>query len=189
MLLQHRGRHWVQQSLQRRGLARLVCPDLWRWRGERRVLPVPELALVRRLCLAGVPAVAPVAVRYERVGRRGYAYRCSALYPLPEGFQPLSQHCSGSGLSLLQWAALGRRLHDWHQLGIDFPGLDAADLHLLKDGEDLRVSGVRNARFREPGLWRDAVLVALRRSLERHADLSGKPFDEVGFRALLAAYG
>lgn len=189
MLLQHEGRLWVQQSLQRQGLAGLACPDLWLWRGERRVLPVPELGLAKQLSTAGVPAVAPVAVRYERVGWRGQAYRCAALYPLPEGFQPLSRRCGGPGLSLQQWAGLGRRLRDWHLLGVDFPGLGAADLHLPEDGDEVRVTGVRRARFREPGLWCDAVLVALRRSLERTADLSGKPFDDVGFRALLAAYG
>jgi hypothetical protein len=46
-----------------------------------------------------------------------------------------------------------------------------------------------DARQRHDGLWKDAVLASLRRSLENHSDVYRQPLDEVAWDCLLAAYG
>ncbi|MFM1886723.1 MAG: hypothetical protein RL026_1880 [Pseudomonadota bacterium] len=180
------GRLWLQVALCRTDWLRFFKPDLWRWHSELRVEPTAEVLKADQLRNAGVDAVAPQAVRYERLGRW---YRCQILYSLPDGYRPLMFRTRMNDLPLPQWALLGRTLRRWHEAGVELPGLCATQLHLADEGGEVLVSGASRARFRDPGLWCDAVLVQLRRSLERWADIGRTGFDEACWQCLLSAYG
>jgi len=184
-LVREGRRHLLLRHYERAGLLKNVLGDWWLWRGERVALPIRELVLLTQLHAAGVPVVVPVAARYQRYGR---VYRGDLLVEYPPDAQTLAQALQSGSVPLTVWAQLGRGLRRCHDLGVWQPRFDARKV-LLRGDEQLLFSDFCGARQRHDGMWKDAVLASLRRSIEGHADVRRQPLDEVAWDCLLAAYG
>ena len=90
-------------------------------------------------------------------------------------------------MPLESWAAIGRCLRRFHDFGICHADLNAHNV-LLRGRSDVFLIDFDRGRQRRPGLWRDANLVRLRRSIEKVGDARGQSLDEAAWHCLLAAY-
>ena len=188
-----RGTTWIVQEGERRlvlrhyrrgGLIARVSPDRYVWRGEAATRPFRELQLIDVLQDAGLPVPAPVAARYQR---EGAFYRGDILTEFLPDTGSLAQRLAASGVSLATWAAIGRCLRRFHDFGACHADLNAHNI-LLRGDEAVFLIDFDRGSLRRPGMWRDANLVRLRRSIEKLGDERGQPFDEVTWHCLLSAY-
>jgi len=188
-----RGTTWIVQEGERRlvlrhyrrgGLIATLSSDRYLWYGESSTRPFRELQLIDALQEAGLPVPAPVASRYQRDGA---FYRGDILTEFIPGTDSLAQRLAGAGVSLGAWAAIGRCLRRFHDFGACHADLNAHNI-LLRGDEEVFLIDFDRGRLRRPGLWRDANLVRLRRSIEKVGDGLRQHFDEVAWHCLLSAY-
>lgn len=179
------GRRFVLRHYRRGGMVSGVLADRFVWAGESRTRPLRELQLNLRLHAAGLPVPLPVAARYERDGR---TYRADFITELLPATESLAARLARSDLGLPAWAAIGRCIRRFHDHGLCHADLNAHNILLRGESEVFLVDFDRCAR-RAPGLWSDANLARLRRSLDKLED--GRPqrrFDDAQWHCLLAAY-
>jgi 3-deoxy-D-manno-octulosonic acid kinase len=177
-------RRLVLRHYRRGGLIARLSPDRYLWRGESATRPFRELQLIDVLQDAGLPVPAPVAARYQR---EGAFYRGDILTEFIPDTQSLAQRLAGTGVSLGTWAAIGRCLRRFHGFGACHADLNAHNV-LLRGADEVFLIDFDRGSLRRPGLWRDANLVRLRRSIEKVGDGLGHAVDEVAWHCLLSAY-
>jgi 3-deoxy-D-manno-octulosonic acid kinase len=177
-------RQLVLRHYRRGGLVARLVDDRYLWLGEAVTRPFRELQLIDLMHGAGLPVPVPVAARYQREGRW---YRGDILTEYIADTQSLAQRLGAGNLTLDGWTAIGRCLRRFHEFGICHADLNAHNILLRGDGEVFLIDFDRGSQ-RRAGLWQDANLVRLRRSLEKLADQLRQPFDEVTWHCLLAAY-
>jgi 3-deoxy-D-manno-octulosonic acid kinase len=102
--------------------------------------------------------------------------------------QTLAQRLCGGNVSFETWAAIGRMLRRFHDHGVCHTDLNAHNV-LLRGAGQAWLIDFDGASVRRPGIWRDANLVRLRRSLEKLNDgpAAGR-FDDPQWFCLLSAY-
>ena len=180
---------WVARPYRRGGLVALVTRDRFLWTGEERVRSVREWRTLAALHALALPVPRPVAARYRR---DGWSYRADLVTERLEGTEPLSARLERETLSLTIWIAIGRVLRRLHNAGayhadlnahnILLAGVDAATTHIW-------VIDFDRGGLRRPGIWCDANLARLYRSLRK---ISGQlPPDRFGlteWETLLASY-
>lgn len=177
-------RELVLRHYQRGGLAARMYGDRYPWRDEEHTRPFAEWLLTHRLHRAGLPVPAPIAARYVRTGG---LYRGDIITERLLGTVPLSAALRQSALPLLTWISIGRSIRRFHDLGVCHADLNAHNV-LLGDAGVYLVDFDR-CRLRAEGLWRDANLVRLRRSLEKVTySLAQECFTEADWHALLDGY-
>lgn len=183
--INHQGRRWVLRHYHRGGLVARLAQDHYVWRGEPLARPFREWQLTYQLHRAGLPVPAPIAARYVL---EGLLYRGDIITErLPEVIS-LAEGLRLGALSLLNWIIIGRCLRRFHDLGVCHADLNAHNV-LLGRGEEVFVIDFDRATLREPGLWRDANLVRLRRSLEKVTyALPADRFTEADWHGLLDGY-
>jgi 3-deoxy-D-manno-octulosonic acid kinase len=184
-ILQQEARRLVLRHYRRGGLMARLSPDRYLWRGEEATRPFRELRLLDALWHAGLPVPAPVACRYVR---EGAFYRGDILTEFLPDTQSLAQRLRSGTVSPGTWAAVGRCVRRFHDHGACHADLNAHNV-LLRGEEEVFLIDFDRGRLRSPGLWRDANLVRLRRSIEKLADQSGLSLDEAAWHGLLTAYG
>jgi len=179
------GRQWVLRHYRRGGLLELVSPDRYLWSGEAAARPFAEWQLTYHLHRAGLPVPAPVAARYQQ---EGLTYRGDIITErLPEAIS-LAEGLKVGALSLLNWIAIGRCIRRFHDLGVCHADLNARNVLLGRADEVFLVDFDRGS-LRKPGLWCDANLVRLRRSLEKVTyGLPPDRFTEADWHGLLDGY-
>lgn len=183
--LHARGRRWVLRHYRRGGLAARVSRDRYLWGGESGSRPFAEWQLTYHLHRAGLPVPAPVAARYLR---SGLTYRGDMITERLVDALALSQCLQVGALSLLNWIAIGRCLKRFHDFGACHADLNAHNVLLGREDEVFLVDFDR-ASLRDPGLWCDANLVRLRRSLEKVTyALPRDRFTEADWHGLLDGY-
>lgn len=183
-LFEHDGRRYVLRHYRRGGLVARFNADRFLWTSEMRSRPVRELTLNLKLHAAGLPVPLPVAARYER---EGLLYRADLITEYLADTRTLAASLAEGEVGLQVWAAIGRCIRRFHDHGLWHADLNAHNI-LLRGDEVLLVDFDRCAR-RPPGLWRDANLARLRRSLDKLEDArSQRRFDEAQWHCLLAAY-
>ena len=179
------ARHWVLRHYRRGGLFALASRDRYLWSGEAAARPFAEWQLTYHLHRAGLPVPAPVAARYLKMG---LAYRGDIITErLPETLS-LAEGLKLGALSLLNWIAIGRCIRRFHELGVCHADLNAHNV-LLGQADDVFLIDFDRGSLRKRGLWCDANLVRLRRSLEKVTyALPDDRFTEADWHGLLDGY-
>jgi 3-deoxy-D-manno-octulosonic acid kinase len=185
VLFEHEGRRFVLRHYRRGGLIARISDDRYVWTGESRTRSVHELQLLLRLHAAGLPVPRPVAARYER---DGMVYRGDLITEYLTDTQTLAQRLDAGELGLSVWAAIGRCLRRFHDFGLCHVDLNAHNI-LLRGEDAVFLIDFDRCTRRKPGLWADANLARLRRSLDKLEDArTARRFDDTQWQCLLAAY-
>ncbi len=184
-IFEHEGRRFVLRHYRRGGLAARISIDRYLWLGEPRTRPLLEMQLTLRMHAAGLPVPMPLAARYELQGR---TYRADIITEYLPDTSTLAQRLDSGEVGLTTWAAIGRCIRRFHDYGLCHADLNAHNILLRGDDGVFLVDFDRCGR-RKPGLWRDANLARLRRSLDALEDSrSERRFDEAQWQCLLAAW-
>jgi 3-deoxy-D-manno-octulosonic acid kinase len=179
-----RDRRLVLRHYHRGGVISLLSPDRYLWRGEEQTRPFVEWSITYRLHRAGLPVPAPLAARYVREGR---TYRGDLITERLATVGSLAE-CLGYGaLSIVTWISIGRCVRRFHDFGVCHADLNARNVLLSE--EAVYLVDFDRCELRRAGLWRDANLVRLRRSLEKVTyGLPADRFTEADWHALLDGY-
>ena len=176
---------YALRHYRRGGLIARLATDRYLDVGADRSRPVREFRLTRRLRQLGLPVAAAVAARYAPAG---LAYRGDLVTLRLADVQTLAVRLAIDASSLHDdWRRVGRVIARFHDAGVDHADLNAHNLLVDAHGEWYLIDFDR-ARFRAPGLWCDANLVRLRRSLLKVCDAARIDFDEGSWHELLAGY-
>lgn len=179
------GREYALRHYRRGGLAARLSKDRYLWRGEVTTRPFHEFHLTYHLANAGLPVAPPVAARYVRYGA---LYRGDLITERLAGTLSLAAALDRGAVQLLVWVGIGRCLRRFHDLGVCHADLNAHNIMLDMEGTVFLIDFDR-ATLRGPGLWRDANLARLRRSLDKVADpMPEGRFTEADWHSLLAGY-
>jgi 3-deoxy-D-manno-octulosonic acid kinase len=184
-LFEQGGRHFVLRHYRRGGLIAKWNPDRYVWLGEDATRPLRELRLTMQLKAAGLPVPEAIAARYLRDGA---FYRGDLITALLPDTMTLAQRLDAGELSLRTWAEIGRCIRRFHDYGLCHADLNAHNI-LLRGDEEIFLIDFDRSRLRGPGLWRDANLARLHRSLEKLDDArTQRRLDEAQWQCLLAAW-
>jgi 3-deoxy-D-manno-octulosonic acid kinase len=176
---------FVLRHYRRGGLMAKFSKDAYLWRGESETRSYAEWYLTYHLYRAGLPVPTPIAARYRR---RGLYYRADIITQRIENSESLAAKLARGPLSLSQWIAVGRCIRRFHDAGVHHADLNAHNI-LLRGDEEVFLIDFDRGRLRGPGLWRDANLARLYRSLEKLDDSRGqRRLDEAQWQCLLAAW-
>jgi len=178
------GRSYVLRHYRRGGLAARFLGDRYRFAGEEHTRPFAEWQLTYRLHRAGLPVPAPVAARYRQ---EGGSYTGDIITERLAVVGTLAECLATAALSVVTWVSIGRCLRRFHDLGVCHADLNAHNVLLSEEG--VYLVDFDRCQLRAPGMWRDANLVRLRRSLEKVTwALPADRFGEADWHALLDGY-
>jgi 3-deoxy-D-manno-octulosonic acid kinase len=163
LVFEQQGRRYVLRHYRRGGMVAGFIHDDYLWMGESRTRSVAELRLLLQLHAAGLPVPRPVAARYEQ---SGIAYRADLITEELPDTKTLAARLAEGELGLTAWTAIGRCIRQFHDYGVCHADLNAHNILLRGDEEVFLVDFDRATRRRSAGLWRDANLARLRRSLD-----------------------
>lgn len=198
------GRRYLLRHYLRGGLIAALSAERYLWLGESRTRPLAELKLNLRLHADELPVPRPVAVRYAQSGL-GYTADIITEY-LPDT-RTLAACLAEADLGLPTWAAIGRTIRRFHDWGLDHADLNAHNI-LLRGPDEVFLIDFDKARLRRhatlrteedallqsrhrhsPGLWADANLARLRRSLDALEDgRAEQRFDDTQWQCLVTAW-
>jgi 3-deoxy-D-manno-octulosonic acid kinase len=182
---QHGGQQFVLRQYRRGGAAALVSVDRYVFLGEAQTRPVRELKLLLRLFTAGLPVPVPVAACYLHQRR---SYRGAIITERLADTETLAQRLQRDDVGLATWAAMGRCIRRFHNFGLCHADLNAHNI-LLRGDDEVFLIDFDRCQLRGPGLWADANLARLRRSLDALEDRRPqRRFDDTQWHCLLAAY-
>ncbi len=179
------GRSMVLRHYRRGGLAARVSADRYWWRGASETRSFVEWHLLYLMRRRGLPVPEPVAARYLLQGR---SYSADLLMQRITGTSSLAERLAEAPLSISLWVATGRCLRRFHAAGVCHADLNAHNI-LLDATDQVWVVDFDRARLRAPGLWTDANLARLYRSLQKvTAPLPAERFSEADWSSLLDGY-
>ena len=179
-------RQLALRHYRRGGLISKLSSDRYVWLGESRSRPAREFAVHRELQRRGLPVPALVGVR---IAREGLGYRGDILTERLLDVQSLAQRLAEAPLGVSEWVALGRCLRRFHDAGLDHADLNAHNI-LWRVPAGIFLIDFDRGRLRgRRGLWCDANLVRLRRSLLKVTrSLPDDRLTETDWHSLLAGY-
>jgi 3-deoxy-D-manno-octulosonic acid kinase len=184
-LIEAHGRWLLLRHYRRGGLARRLVADRYWWRGAAFTRSFAEWHLLLELWRAGLPVPAPLAAGYRR---RGRWYTADILMEQIRDARTLAEHLQSVSLPLTQWVAIGRTVRELHAQGVWHADLNAHNVMLDIHGKVWLIDFDR-ARRRRPGLWSDANLARLYRSIEKvMLALPVERFTSADWSALLSGY-
>lgn len=180
------GEHeFALRHYRRGGLAARVSADRYLFLGEARTRAAHEWQVHRALHRAGLPVPAPIGVR---ILREGFTYKADMLTERLLGVRSLAQRLAAESLPVVDWIALGRCLRRFHDFGLDHADLNAHNV-LWSAAPTIYLIDFDRGALRRRGLWCDANLVRLRRSLIKVTrTLPAGRFTETDWHSLLAGY-
>jgi len=184
LLFEHAGKQYLLRPYRRGGLIARLSTDRYLWLGEDRTRPVREFTLNLRMQAEGLPVPVPVAVRFQR---DGWTYRGDLITEWLPDTQTLAQRLDAGEIGLTTWTAIGRCLRRFQDYGLYHSDLNAHNI-LLRGDEEVFLIDFDNCSRRSPGLWCDANLARLRRSLDKLEDSRAqRRFDDAQWHCLLSA--
>ncbi|HEY6451312.1 MAG TPA: 3-deoxy-D-manno-octulosonic acid kinase [Steroidobacteraceae bacterium] len=179
-------RQLVLRHYRRGGWMAHLSADRYLWRGESLTRSYLEWHLLYLMRRAGLPVPLPIAAAYRRSGRFGY--RADLLTERIPAARSLASRLRAAPLALTAWIAIGRCLRRFHDDGVCHADLNAHNV-LVDEGEEVWLVDFDRGRLRHPGLWCDANLVRLRRSIEKITDpLPSGRFSDADWSSLLDGY-
>jgi 3-deoxy-D-manno-octulosonic acid kinase len=180
------GRRYLLRHYLRGGLVAALSTERYLWLGEARTRSLTELKLTLRLHADAMPVPRPVAVRYEQAC---WGYTADIITDYLADTRTLAACLDEGDLGLPTWAAIGRTIRRFHDWGLDHADLNAHNI-LLRGADGIFLIDFDRARLRRrPGLWRDANLARLRRSLDALEDgRAARRFDDTQWQCLLTAW-
>jgi 3-deoxy-D-manno-octulosonic acid kinase len=180
------GRRLVLRHYRRGGWAARVSADRYWWHEERSARSFLEWQLLYLMHSAGLPVPQPVAACYRRTGR--YTYSADLLTERIGGVRSLAERLLAAPVALSGWVAIGRCLRRFHEDGVYHADLNAHNVLLDEQWSAWLVDFDRGC-LRRPGLWCDANLVRLRRSVEKiTSGLPSEHFSDADWASMLDAY-
>jgi 3-deoxy-D-manno-octulosonic acid kinase len=185
LFIETNGIAWALRHYHRGGLLARWLGDRYFDRGESTSRPIEEFHLTRRLRHLGLPVPAVVAARYVRSGR---FYRGDLITERIADVRTLAMRITALDLHDEDWYSIGQLVARFHRVGLDHADLNAHNILHGADGRWWMIDFDRG-RIRKRGLWCDANLVRLRRSILKVGDsLPERPFDERDWAHLLSGY-
>lgn len=179
------GQRYVLRHYRRGGLIAHLSADRYLWRRESLTRPFAEWQLIYQLRRAGLPVPPPVGARYRR---SGLTYSGELITERMVDAESLSARLAQAMVPMLQWIGIGNCIRRFHDRGVFHADLNAHNI-LLGEGEAVYLIDFDRGRLRKPGLWCDANLVRLRRSLEKMTfALPAERFTEDDWHGLLDGY-
>jgi len=180
------GRHLVLRHYRRGGWVARLSADRYWWLDENSTRGFAEWHLLYLMRRAGLPVPQPIAACYRRTGR--HTYRAALLSERIDGVRSLAARLAEAPLALSGWIAVGRCLRRFHEDGVYHADLNAHNV-LLDPQWNVWLVDFDRAYLRRPGLWCDANLVRLRRSVEKiTAALPAEHFSDADWASMLDAY-
>lgn len=177
------GASYALRHYRRGGLAAAVMQDRYLDLGEARSRPFREFRVTQRLQRLGLPVAPVVAARYAPSGLLSRGDLITQRLP---GVSTLAETLERSP-DAIDWLRVGETLARFHCVGLHHADLNAHNLLLNGQGQWFLIDFDR-ASFREPGLWRDANLVRLRRSILKVCDSLNRDFEESCWMSMLEGY-
>lgn len=179
------GNECVLRHCRRGGLVARWLDDRYFCLRESAARPIREFLLTHHLWRAGLPVAAPVAVRLQRAGMM---CRGDLITRRIAGARTLAERLRRGGLEVRDWLDVGRCIARFHAEGLDHADLNAHNVIFDASGA-VHVIDFDRSTLRARGLWCDANLVRLRRSVLKICDAVPEPrFNETLWAALLAGY-
>jgi 3-deoxy-D-manno-octulosonic acid kinase len=186
LLIDADERRLVLRHYRRGGWAARVSRDRYWWRDEGSTRSFAELYLLYLMRRASLPVPAPIAACYRRTGRRSYS--ADLITERIDAVSSLAERLARAPLPLTGWIAIGRCLRRFHDDGVCHADLNAHNV-LLDDAGQVWLVDFDRGELRKPGLWCDANLVRLRRSVEKiTAGLPAEHFTDADWASMLDAY-
>jgi 3-deoxy-D-manno-octulosonic acid kinase len=177
--------HLVLRHYRRGGLVARVMRDRYFWSNESGTRSFAEWQLLYHLHRAGLPVPAPVAARYRR---HGPTYTADIITERLLDSTSLADQLRRRSIPILGWITIGRCIRSFHDLGVCHPDLNAHNIMLVGD-DAVYLIDFDKGRLLKPGMWCDANLVRLRRSLEKITyKLPPEHFSEADWHGLLDGY-
>jgi 3-deoxy-D-manno-octulosonic acid kinase len=193
------ARLMVLRHYHRGGLMAKVSADRYLWRGAERTRPFRELRLLQEMRKEGLPVPVPLAAGFRR---RDFSYSADLLMERLLDMQSLAERLQQSPLAIPLWVAIGRCIKRFHAAGICHADLNAHNILFATGtgtgtgtgagagaGDQVWLIDFDRARRRTPGLWADANLARLYRSIEKTClALSAGHFTSTDWASLLSGY-
>lgn len=184
-LIEADSRQLVLRHYRRGGLMARFSADRYWWNGAKAARSFCEWQLLYLMRRYGLPVPTPIAAGYRRSGLR---YTADLLMEQIVGARTLAEHLAVAPLPIALWVAVGRCLRRFHVAGICHADLNAHNI-LVDANEQVWVIDFDRASLRAPGLWSDANLARLYRSLEKlAAGLPAEHFTTADWTSLLDGY-
>jgi 3-deoxy-D-manno-octulosonic acid kinase len=179
------GRHYALRHYRRGGLIAALSADRYLYTSELSTRPFSEFLLTVHLHALGLPVPAPVGAR---VVRDGAFYRGDLIMERIPRTRTFAERLSLGTPPVADWIAVGRLVAQFHNKGVHHADLNAHNI-LVDDAQRWWLIDLDRGDLREPGMWCDANLVRLRRSILKICDpLPPGRFNETLWTALLAGY-
>lgn len=174
---------YALRHYRRGGLVAAMLGDRYLNGGESNSRPFREFRVTQRLQRLGLPVAPVVAALHESLG---LWCRGDLITRRLVGVTTLAERLAQSPGSI-DWSGVGATVARFHRVGLHHADLNAHNL-LVDEAGQWSLIDFDRASFREPGLWRDANLVRLRRSILKVLDSLNVRLDEGLWTALLQGY-
>lgn len=179
------GRRYALRHYLRGGLAARLSTDRFLYTGELASRPLREFLLTAHLHALDLPVPVPVGARMQR---HGPLYRGDLLTGMIPQARTLAERLSVRSVPVDVWLDIGRTIARFHLQGVFHADLNAHNL-LIDDAQRVWLIDFDRGDLRRPGLWCDANLARLRRSILKVCDpLPQGRFNDTLWTALLAGY-
>jgi len=175
----------VLRHYRRGGLMARLSTDLYWWRSPESTRSFREWRLLQAMRTEGLPVPVPLAAGFRR---HGTVYSADLLMEQLPDVQSLAARLQLAPLTLSQWVATGRCIRRFHDAGICHADLNAHNI-LFDAADQVWLIDFDRARRRSRGLWCDANLARLYRSVEKSCrTLPAEHFTPADWFSLLRGY-